>query len=166
MITVISGTARADSYTLRLAGIYHRLLQDLGQDARLLSLEGLPVWDRTPQLLEVEQQLLIPSERFVFVMPEYNGSFPGSLKQMMDNSDIRKCWWGKKAMLTGVAVGRAGNLRGLDHMTGVLQYLRVAVYWDKLPISRINEELNAEGRLLKPETDTVIRNQVQGFLQF
>lgn len=166
MITVISGTARSDSYTLRLAAHYHKLLVERGQEAHLLSLEDLPVWERSPELLDAEQRMLIPSERFVFIMPEYNGSFPGRLKTMIDNSDIKKCWWGKKAMLTGLADGRAGNLRGLEHMTGILQYLHVHVYWDKLPLSRISEEIDAEGKLLKPTTEAVIRAQVEGFLRF
>ena len=166
MITVISGTARTDSYTIRLAGHYHSLLQERGQEARLLSLVDLPVWERGPELLSAEQSFLIPSDRFVFIMPEYNGSFPGRLKTMIDNSDIKKCWWGKKAMLTGLADGRAGNLRGLEHMTGILQYLHVHVYWDKLPLSRISEEIDSEGRLLKPTTEAVIRAQVDGFLKF
>jgi NAD(P)H-dependent FMN reductase len=166
MITVISGTARPDSYTLRLASHYHKLLQERGQEAHLLSLEDLAVWERSPELLDAEQRMLIPSERFVFIMPEYNGSFPGRLKTMIDNSDIKKCWWGKKAMLTGLADGRAGNLRGLEHMTGILQYLHVHVYWDKLPLSRISEEIDSDGKLLKPTTEAVIKAQVEGFLRF
>src|SRR3954471_15557003 len=166
MITVISGTARPDSYTLRLAAHYHKLLGERGQEAHLLSLEDLAVWERSPELLEAEQRLLIPSERFVFIMPEYNGSFPGRLKTMIDNSDIKKCWWGKKAMLTGLADGRAGNLRGLEHMTGILQYLHVHVYWDKLPLSRISEEVDADGKLVKPSTESVIKAQIEGFLKF
>lgn len=166
MITVISGTARPDSYTLRLAGHYHRLLQERGQDVHLLSLEDFPVWERGPELLDAEQRFFIPSERFVFIMPEYNGSFPGRLKTMIDNSDIKKCWWGKKALLTGLADGRAGNLRGLEHMTGILQYLHVHVYWDKLPLSRVSEEINSEGKLVKPTTEAVIKAQIDGFLKF
>ncbi len=166
MITVISGTARPDSYTLRLAGYYRHLLNEMGQEAQLLSLEDLSVWDRNPQFLDTEQRLLIPAERFVFVMPEYNGSFPGRLKTLLDNSDIRKCWWGKKALLTGLADGRAGNLRGLEHMTGILQFLHVHVFWNKLPLSRISDELDTEGRLLKSPTESAIRTQVEGFLSF
>ncbi len=166
MITVISGTARPDSYTLRLATHYHNLLLERGQEVHLLSLEDLPVWERVPELLDAETRYLIPSERFVFIMPEYNGSFPGRIKTMIDNSDIKKCWWGKRALLTGLADGRAGNLRGLEHMTGILQYLHVHVYWDKLPLSRISEEIDSDGKLLKPTTEAVIKAQVDGFLKF
>ncbi len=99
-------------------------------------------------------------------MPEYNGSFPGILKTMIDNTDIKSCWWGKKALLTGIADGRAGNLRGLDHMTGILQYLRMNVFWDKLPLSRINDEIGENGDLLMPATNQVIDAQVEAFLAF
>ncbi len=166
MITVISGTAREDSNTLRVARLYQRLLEGHGlSDVRLLSLQGIPVWERGPELLAIEAELLVPAGEFIFVMPEYNGSFPGILKTMIDNTDIKACWWGKRALLTGIADGRAGNLRGLEHMTGILQYMRMDVYWDKLPLSRIRQELNEEGDLLRPETIAQIEGQVRGFLR-
>lgn len=165
MITVISGTDRKDSMTLRVAAYYTKALREkTEEDVHLLSLEGLNVWEKGGKLKEVQDRLLIPSNKFVFIMPEYNGSFPGILKTMLDNSDIRNCWWYKKAMMTGVADGRAGNLRGMDHMTGVLNYLKVTVLHNKIPLSRINEEIDKEGNLLKEETVKLISNQLDEFL--
>lgn len=154
--------------TLRVAALYTRLLQQKSEEEEihLLSLEGLNVWDKQGKLKEAEQRLLIPSDKFVFVMPEYNGSFPGVLKTMLDNSDIRKCWWYKKAMMTGVADGRGGNLRGMEHFTGVLNYLKVNVLYNKIPLSRINDEIDKDGNLLKEETVKLIHNQLDEFLMF
>jgi NAD(P)H-dependent FMN reductase len=166
MITVISGTARPDSMTRRVAKHYYHLLEEQGEDVRFLHLEELPVWTRGPELLQVEQELLIPAEKFVIVAPEYNGSIPGMLKLLLDNSDIKKVWWGKKALLTGIADGRAGNLRGLDHLTNILHYLRVSVYWNKLPLSRIGTEFNRDGHPMQPTTTAAIAEQVEGFLNF
>jgi chromate reductase len=166
MITIISGTNRKDSMTLRIARVYYNLFLEKTENVHLLSLEDLNVWERNEALIEVEQRYLIPADKFVFVMPEYNGSFPGILKLMMDNSDIRKCWWYKKAMLAGLADGRAGNLRGLDHMTNILNYLRIQVFYNKIPISRIFEEMSLDGHLMKSETEKVIRAQVNDFLNF
>jgi NAD(P)H-dependent FMN reductase len=167
MITVISGTACNDSKTLRLATIYAEKLRAVqAEPVELLSLLGLPVWERGEELKRVERELLIPTRRFVFIMPEYNGSFPGMLKLLLDNSDIKACWWGKKALLTGLADGRAGNFRGLEHMTGILQYLHMDVYWDKIPLSRINEELDAHGGLSRPVTEAAVDAQIRGFLEW
>lgn len=167
MITVISGTNRKDSMTLRVAALYTKLLRNVAdEEVHLLSLEGLNVWEKSEQLRETEQRLLIPSDKFAIIMPEYNGSFPGILKTMIDNTDIRNCWWYKKAMLTGVADGRAGNLRGMEHMTGILNYLKMIVLPNKIPLSRINEELDKEGNLQKQETLKVVQQQIDEFLNF
>ncbi len=166
MITVISGTNRKDSMTLRVAKIYKQLLAEHNQEVKLLSLEDKAVWERGNDLLSIEQELLIPSEKFVFVMPEYNGSFPGILKVLIDNSDIRKCWWHKKAMMVGVADGRAGNLRGMEHMTNILHYVKMNVLYNKIPLSRINEEINKKGKILKRATEQVIKEQINEFLVF
>src|SRR5690606_34211196 len=122
MILVISGTSRKDSKTLLVAQHYFRLFKAAQQEVELLSLLSLNVWERNSEFLEMENKLLIPAEKIVFVMPEYNGSFPGALKSMLDNSDIKKCYWHKKALLVGLADGRGGNLRGIEHMTNILHY--------------------------------------------
>lgn len=167
MITIISGTDRSDSMTIRVAKLYHQLIAEKTADVQLLSLEGKNVWqDNSADMKEIESKYLIPADKIVLVMPEYNGSFPGILKLMMDNNDIKKCWWYKKAMLVGVADGRGGNLRGLEHMTNILHYLKVHVLYNKIPLSRIKEEMSGEGVLLKPATSKAINEQIQQFLDF
>lgn len=166
MTTIIAGTNRADSMTMRVAGVYYNVLSSMGDDVHVLSLQHKEVWTRGQQMLELEQKLLIPASRFVLVMPEYNASFPGVLKMLMDNSDIKKCWWYKKAALAGVSDGRAGNLRGVEHMTAILNYLKVNVLYNKMFLSRIKEEMGTDGTLLKPETEKLIQLQMEEFLKF
>jgi chromate reductase len=164
--TIISATNRKDSNTLKIAEAYRDLLAERGIQARLLTLEGLNVLDRGEDLEEVEKQFLIPADKFIFIVPEYNGSFPGILKALMDNSDIRRAWWGKKALLTGVSTGRAGNLRGLEHLTGILHYLKVSVHHNKLPISVVDKLLDEQGMLVDPATLAVIGEQLDEFISF
>lgn len=164
--TIISATNRKDSNTLKIAEAYRDLLEAKGIQADLLTLEGLNVLERGPDLEEVERKYLIPAGKFIFVIPEYNGSFPGILKALMDNSDIRRDWWGKKALLTGVSTGRAGNLRGMEHLTGVLHYLKVVVHHNKLPISVVDTLLSPEGKLIDPATMKAIGEQLDEFIDF
>ncbi|TDW96016.1 NAD(P)H-dependent FMN reductase [Dinghuibacter silviterrae] len=166
LYTVISGTNRKASNTQKIAEVYLELLKEKGIEAQLLSLVGLNTLERTPELESVEKKYLIPAGKFIFIVPEYNGSFPGVLKALMDNSDIQKAWWGKKALLTGVSTGRAGNLRGMEHLTGVLHYLKVSVYYDKLPISVVDRLLDQEGKLTDPATLTVVGKQLDEFIAF
>jgi chromate reductase, NAD(P)H dehydrogenase (quinone) len=166
MITIIAGTNRADSMTLRTAKLYYDLVSSKTEDVQVLSLEGRTVWERGDDMRALEADYLIPADKFIFVMPEYNASFPGILKLMMDNSDIKKCWWYKKAALVGVSDGRSGNLRGLEHMTAILNYMKINVLYNKVLLSKINEEVDAEGKLLKPVTAALIDVQIYEFLKF
>jgi chromate reductase len=166
MITVTSGTNRADSMTLRTANIYCRMLSEKSSDVRLLSLENKQVWERGAAMKSLEQQFLIPAQKFIFIMPEYNASFPGILKLMMDNSDVKNCWWYKKAALVGISDGRAGNLRGIEHMTAILHYLKVNVLYNKLLLSRVNEEISRGEMVMKHSTAELINQQLDEFLKF
>lgn len=166
MITIISGTNRTGSRTLQVAQHYFSFLQQKEEPVHLVSLVGLDVLSRNEALLKLESDLLIPSEKFIFVMPEYNGSFPGVLKALLDNTDIRKCWWYKKALLVGVADGRGGNLRGIEHMTNILHYLKMNVHYNKLPLSKINDEMDKDGKFLHNLTLTTISDQLDGFVEY
>ncbi len=164
--TIISATNRRDSNTLKIAEAYRDLLLERGIRANLLTLEGLDVLDRNPALEAVEEEFLVPADKFIFVTPEYNGSFPGILKALIDNTDIHRAWPGKKALLVGVSTGRAGNLRGMDHLTGILHYLKVSVHHNKLPISVVNKLLDADGKLIDQATLNVINQQLDEFVVF
>jgi NAD(P)H-dependent FMN reductase len=166
MYLIVSGTNRRDSYTIRVARQYELLLQEKGLDSSFLSLEGLNVLERNPVFEKIEKDLIIPSSKFIFVAPEYNGSFPGVLKSMFDISDVTRAWPGKKALLTGVSTGRAGNLRGMEHLTGVLHYLKVVVHPNKLPISVVDKLFNPAGRIADRATLTAITSQLNEFIEF
>jgi chromate reductase len=164
--TIISGTNRKGSNSVKIARQYKAILEDKGIDATLITLENLDLNHKNPALEKIEKEVLIPSEKFIFILPEYNGSFPGSLKMMIDLSDYKKVWWGKKALLTGVSTGRAGNLRGMDHLSGSLSYLKMAVHPNKLPISSVDKLLNGTETISDVLILGEINNQLDEFIAF
>ena len=166
MYSIISGTNRKGSNTIRVAQQYQELFRKKGIEASFLSLEDLPVLQRNPTYIEIEQKLLIPAQKFIFISPEYNGSIPGVLKCMFDISDIRQTWAGKKALLTGVSTGRAGNLRGMEHLTGILHYMRVVVHPNKLPISMVDRLFNGADEIADRATLAAIDMQLDEFIEF
>ncbi|MEP6628329.1 MAG: NAD(P)H-dependent oxidoreductase [Ginsengibacter sp.] len=165
MYTIISGTNRVGSHTEKVAKEYQRLLAEKNIDAQVISLQNLNVLDRSPEIKQLEKDFLIPTKKFIFIVPEYNGSYPGVLKSLIDNSDIKKAWHFKKALLTGVATGRAGNLRGMDHLADVLHYLKMNVHYNKLPISVIDKVMDENGRFNGATLD-VVNEQISDFIDF
>lgn len=165
MYTIISATNRVGSHTEKVANQYYEILKGKGVDAKVFSLQNLDVLEKNAAFSKAETEFLVPAQKFVFIMPEYNGSFPGVLKAMIDISDIRNVWWGKKALLTGVSTGRAGNLRGMDHITGILNYVKMIVHPNKLPISVIDKVMDADGTIHNG-TLQVISQQLEEFINF
>lgn len=162
---VISGTNREGSHTERVAKQYLSILEKKGITAKFLTLKKINPLTRNNEVRQIEKEYLIPTTKFIFIIPEYNGSYPGILKLLMDNTDIKNVWYYKKALLTGVATGRAGNLRGMDHLTDTLQFLKMTVHFNKLPVSRIDQLLDKEGNLDK-DTLKVINQQLDEFITF
>jgi chromate reductase, NAD(P)H dehydrogenase (quinone) len=166
MYTIVSGTNRAGSNTLKVAKEYQHFLKQKGIEANLLSFEGLDILNPNGQLKQIEQSIIIPSQKFLFIVPEYNGSYPGILKMFIDTGTSNTSWWHKKALLTGVSAGRAGNLRGMEHLSGVLNYLKITVFPDLLPISAVDKLMDAQGRFTDAGTITAINKQLDNFLNW
>jgi len=171
-IVVLSCTNRPNSNTLKVSKIYANLLRDKNIDVKILDFCLLPqniafaetFGNRSKEFEKIITEYVTSCQKFVFVLPEYNGSFPGILKTFIDSMHPSD-WHHKNACLVGVADGRAGNLRGMDHLTGILNYLKMNVYHDKLPISVINRMFDLEGNFT-PEQLAVSKRQIDGFLKY
>lgn len=166
MYTIISGTNRQNSYTEKVAFHYQKILKDKNINASVFDLKNIDVLNKNPAFEKIEKDILQPAQKFIFIIPEYNGSYPGVLKAMIDLTDVEKTWWWKKALLTGIATGRAGNLRGMDHMNDSLQHMNVFVHPNKLPISLVDKLIDEKGVIHHELTLSVISNQLDEFIKF
>ncbi len=164
MITIIAGTNRANSNTQIIANAYQKILAEKNIVSQIFSLATTQVFERNDAFIEAENKFL-KVEKVIIIMPEYNGSFPGILKLMIDNSDIKNVWYHKKILLTGISTGRAGNLRGIDHLTTALLYIKAHIHPNRLPISVVNT-LIKNGELVDNTTLETIAVQLDEFVAY
>ena len=177
MITIISGTNRKNNKTALFAAYCYNYLKTICEEQiHLIDLVNVPsdmyndnMYDPDGQAKTVKtlhDNMMIPAEKFLFVFPEYNGSYPGALKIFIDACSVRELdatWKNKKAALIGIASGRAGNLRGMDQLAGVLNHLGTTTLANKLPISRIYEILEND-EIQDEETMQVLHQQCQSLV--
>lgn len=173
-ITIISGTNRDDSYTLKVAQFYHSIVKEKSHNRNvwLADFRDLPkdiafeevYGKRTKTFDAYVEKYIGASDKFFWIVPEYNGSFAGITKVFIDAVHPRYFYY-KKVCLVGVASGRAGNLRGIDQLAMVLQYLRMNVFYNKLPISRIEDVWNEKGPKTEEQKQAVI-SQIDEFLKY
>jgi len=173
MITIISSTNRPGSATLKVAKYYQERLRQMGAEAGLLSLTDLPpnliqtdLFGKRSAEFEPIQDIVTQTDKFLFIIPEYNGSYPGVLKVFIDACSFPESFYEKKCALTGVSSGKYGNIRGIDHFTGVCHYLNLHVMPLKLHIANIKTELDADGNLFKEDTVKFTDEQIEKFIRF
>ena len=164
--TIISGTNRGGSNTYKIALLYQQLLKEKEIEAKLLTLENVNPLSEKKEFKKIEDEILKPTTKYIFISPEYNGSIPGILKLFIDEADWKTAWRDKKAMLVGVSTGRAGNLRGMDHLTAILHHMNIHVLPNMLPISQVDKFVDVNNKITDKGILTAVEKQINQFIAF
>lgn len=147
MITIVVGTNRANSVSGQIAHYYQRLLNDRAIDNQIVDLVELPgdfvgtaLYDNNGknEAFNAIRERVQGSDKLVFVVPEYNGSFPGILKAFIDGLKYPEGIRDKKAALIGVSSGIQGGVFAMSHLTDIFNYLGMHVLALKPKLSGIN----------------------------
>lgn len=173
MITIISGTNRPNSNTLKVAKYYQHQLSEKGIASHLLDLQDLPanlidtdLYGERSAEFEKIQEIVTQTSKFLFIIPEYNGSFPGVLKAFIDACFFPQSFYDKKACLVGISSGKYGNIRGIDHFNGVCAYLHLNVMPLRLHIANIKTEIDELNNLFKADTLNFTNQQIEKFIAY
>ena len=84
----------------------------------------------------------------------------------MDACTYPTSFYHKKAALVGVSTGKYGNIRGVDHFTGVCNYVRMHVLPLKIHIPHVQNELDIQGCFNDPLTLKFINEQIEEIVRF
>ncbi|GGK77541.1 NADPH-dependent FMN reductase [Rufibacter glacialis] len=174
MILIISGTNRPNSITLQVARLYQQLLIAKGQTAEILDLQDLPLDFASPTLYKSElysqgflelRQRVAGVQKMVFIVPEYNCSYPGVLKAFIDGLEYPQALRYKKGALVGLSTGSQGGNIALSHLTDVLNYCGLHVLAQKPRFPYIHKHLQ-DGQFTNTLYLQLLEEQITEFLQF
>ena len=174
MITIISCTNRKSSVSKIVSEFYKELLLQAGTEGRILDLQELPIDFANPSLYESSRlnqvlnqmtELIRDSDKFVFVVPEYNGSFPGVLKTFIDGMDYPNPFRNKKCALVGLSSGVQGGALALSHLTDIFNYLGMHVLALKVRMPKI-EKIVSNGKITDKLVLDLLDMQIKDLLEF
>ena len=169
MITILVTTNRKEAISSQIAGIYQKQIEEAGERVRIMSLEDLPhdfvfsaLYENAGKNLRFNAFVndLCASDRLIFIVPEYNNSFPGVLKAFLDGMPYPNPLSGKWAALVGVSSGMQGASLALSHLTDILNYLNVNVLAIKPKLAQIHLHLK-NGQLHHPVYKEFIDEQIR-----
>ena len=142
-ILMFSGSIRTASLNLRLITRAHEIAVELGHEVNLINLGDfdLPIYDGDqedkdglPDDVLRLKQMIAETDVLVISTPEYNGFFPGLLKNTLDwcsraggGLDGRATYEGKKAIIMAASPGAGGGKRVLPRLVEQMEILRTEV---------------------------------------
>ena len=174
MISIIVGTNRSNSKSKEVAQFYQNLLNNLNQENQIIDLTKLPNDFAFSALYEnsgknesfnVLKKMIETSDKYVFIVPEYNGSFPGVLKTFIDGLSYPNGLAHKKAALVGIADGVQGGALALSHLTDIFNYLGLNVLAQKVKIPFMKKNF-VDGQITDPLILSLIEGQANLIVNF
>lgn len=173
-IAIISSSIRAGRKSHNLALFFQRYLND----NRLATVEVLdlasynfPLFEmrlkhnKNPSLNALEfKNKVISSDGILIVTPEYNGSIPASLKNVIDL--LYEEWQNKPIAISTVSSGDFGGLQAFAHLQFILHKIGAKVLSVNYPVSKVQEKFDDLGAPAeKSEAEAFAKSFIDAFLE-
>lgn len=173
MITLISGTNRADSNTRKVTAEIEAIYRDLKVQTQVLDLTQLPAelfmptaYAAKPAAFQPFSDAVLASDGLVVVTPEYNGSMPGVLKYFIDMLKFPESFEQRPVCFAGVAMGMYGALRPIEQLQQIFGYRNAFIYPNRVFVAGVHKQLDDAGKLTDPELRGRFIQQAEGFVSF
>jgi chromate reductase len=168
-IVCISGTSRPDNYTSRALAVVADELVRLGAspevlDARTLTL-GFPGQATTPDS-ERLVRAVAGASAVVLATPEYHGTFAAMTKLIIENLGYPSVLAGKPVALLGVAAGRIGAIKSLEHLRGVCAHTGAIVLPGAISIAGVRGAFGDDGRVTDAGAEAALRGLATALVAF
>ena len=172
---VFSASLRAGSFNTTLAKLAAGAIEQHGGkvDLAVMSAFDAPSYNQDaqtqngfpPGAAELRRRL-DANDAFVIASPEYNGSMPGLLKNVIDwVSRFRpQPFNGKHALLLSASPSMVGGNRGLWALRVPLEHLGSRVYPDMFSLAQAHQAFDAQGKLASPQLADRLDQTITGFL--
>ena len=171
-IVVVCGTNREGALSRLLATEVAESYKQRDHEVDLLDMKELP-----PQILagtaykEPDAAVTALVERFlkadgvVFVVPEYNGSYPGVLKLFVDMLPYPEGFDSRPCAFIGLAAGQFKGLRAVEHFQQVAGYRNAHIFPRRLFIGDSYKQF-VDGKLADDELTSRLKEQAEKFVEF
>lgn len=150
-IPVILGTSRPNRESIKPANFMMDMLRtypdvttELVDPLNLkLPFEGYDNSVRDPNL----SALVAKADAFVIVTPEYNHSYPGGLKRLLDSESHSKNFVHKPVGFVGVSDGPWGGVRAIEALTPVARDLGLVLCSKDVQFANTPELFDENGKI-------------------
>jgi NAD(P)H-dependent FMN reductase len=172
-LKVISSTDRPNSNALKISKYVKNLYEQEGADVEVISLEDFPLdkvvggkYGKDIPEVKAFRDPIVNADGLVFVIPEYNGSFPGILKVFIDYLPFPKAFEKMPMAFIGEADGAFGALRSVEQFQMIANYRNALQFPERVFIAKVNNEFDEVSGIKDEFTQSLLESQVRNFVKF
>ncbi|MBI4033689.1 NAD(P)H-dependent oxidoreductase [Candidatus Saccharibacteria bacterium] len=152
-IPVLAGTTRQQRKSIWAA----KLVEEVGSTCEEIETELVDPEDfnfpgdgndpegKDPKYSKITER----ADGFFIVTPEYNHSFPGSLKRMLDSE--LKNYIHKPVAFAGASSGQWGGVRAIEALVGSVREMGMVAIFTDMQFPKVQELFDDNGKLLNDE---------------
>jgi NAD(P)H-dependent FMN reductase len=168
-IVTVVGTSRPGNLTRHALAVVEDEISRLGGavarlDAAELSLAfpGHPETDDAKRL----RSAVAGAAGVVLASPEYHGTFCAMTKLIIENLGFPSALAGRPVALLGVAAGRIGAIKSLEHLRGVCAHVGALVVPNAVSLAGVQSAFDVNGRVRDAGSEAALRGLAKSLIEF
>jgi FMN reductase len=169
-IVVIEGSVRPNNFTSKAVA----LIVDELKNSRNIQIEvidpnefnlSLPGKDGDHHSAEILQKIVASATGVILATPEYHGSYSSVIKLIIDHLGYPSALAGKPVALLGVAAGKIGAIKALEHLRSVCAHVGSIVLPHSISVALVHQIFDDKGKCLDAKVEKEIRSVAVELLQ-
>lgn len=170
-IVMINGSARAGNYTGQALAVIQDALEQ-HDNVTVTTLEPATLKLAVPGSVMDNRdaagvrEAVAEADGLVLGTPEYHGSFSALLKLVIENLGFPSAMRGKPVALVGVAAGRIGAVKSLEHLRSVCSHVGATVLPGPISIARVRDVFDAHGAIQDSEIERMLHALGDDLLEY
>lgn len=146
-ITVVLGTAREGNFSERVSSIVVDHLKEKNFDVTFVDIKNFlfgktTLFSSNTNLVKPWADIVSKSDSFIFISPEYNHSFPGELKILIDS--LFEEYKGKVSGIVSISEGQFAGVRAAEALKILLHTVNFKITKLCVNVSHVQLEIDEE----------------------
>lgn len=172
-VGIVVGTNRKGALSAKLGEVLAEIYRPLADEVDLIDLRVMgPEFlaptaykEAAPGVAELVARFMA-CDAVVFIVPEYNGSYPGALKLFVDMFPYPEGFEKRPCAYVGLAAGKFQGLRAVEHLQQVAGYRNAHNFARRCFIGNSYKQFDADGSLADDDLAHRLKLQAEAFLGF
>lgn len=112
------------------------------------------------------RETVTAADGVILATPEYHGSFSSLMKLVIENLGFPSALKGKPIVLLGVAAGRIGAIKSLEHLRSVCTHVGGLVLPRSISIARVKLVFDPQGNCLDERIEAQVRDLARDLMRY